>query len=137
MKPQLLVVELWGLGDLLIATPFLQAASQKYAVTLLAKPYAKDLQARLWRDVEVAPFIAPWTAFKHKYRLFSWPWREILNLRKLMKRRFEAGRYARDRLFLRLPVLGHTIQFALVERFCRILSSMVSAGVSLPEAMLL
>jgi len=106
VKPQLLVVELWGLGDLLIATPFLQAASQKYAVTLLAKPYAKDLQARLWRDVEVAPFIAPWTAFKHKYRLFSWPWREILNLRKLMKRRFEAGLSARwdprDHLLLSL-----------------------------------
>jgi ADP-heptose:LPS heptosyltransferase len=94
-KPKLLVVELWGLGDLLIATPFLQAASKKYAVTLLAKPYAKDLQARFWKDVEVAPFIAPWTAFKHKYRLFSWPWREIFGLRKLVKRRFDAGLSAR------------------------------------------
>ena len=46
-----------------------------------------------------------------------------------------AGRYARDRFFLSVPVLGVTIQFALVERFCRILSSMVSAGVSLPEAL--
>jgi type IV pilus assembly protein PilC len=45
------------------------------------------------------------------------------------------GRHARDRLFLALPVLGDTIQFALVERFCRILSSMVSAGVPLPEAL--
>ena len=49
--------------------------------------------------------------------------------------RTEAGRHARDKLFLALPVLGVTIQFALVERFCRILSSMVSAGVSLPEAL--
>ena len=40
MKPKLLVVELWGLGDLIIATPFLQAASQRYEVTLVAKPYA-------------------------------------------------------------------------------------------------
>jgi type IV pilus assembly protein PilC len=47
----------------------------------------------------------------------------------------EGGRYARDRMFLALPVLGDTIQFALVERFCRILSSMVGAGVSLPEAL--
>ena len=106
MKPKLLVVELWGLGDLVIATPFLQAASKKYAVTLLAKPYAKDLQARFWRDVEVAPFIAPWTAFKHKYRLFSWPWRDIIGLRKLMSPRFEAGLSARwdprDHLLLML-----------------------------------
>ncbi|TDO35712.1 type IV pilus assembly protein PilC [Kribbella sp. VKM Ac-2527] len=49
--------------------------------------------------------------------------------------RAQGGRYARDKLFLALPVLGSTIQFALVERFCRILSSMVGAGVQLPEAL--
>ena len=54
MKPKLLVVELWGLGDLIIATPFLQAASEKYAVTLLAKPYAEDLQLRFWPEVKKA-----------------------------------------------------------------------------------
>jgi type IV pilus assembly protein PilC len=47
----------------------------------------------------------------------------------------EGGRHARDRLVLSVPVLGTTIQFALVERFCRILASMVNAGVSLPEAL--
>jgi type IV pilus assembly protein PilC len=46
-----------------------------------------------------------------------------------------AGRYARDRLLLRVPVVGTTIQYALVERFCRVLSSMVGAGVPLPEAL--
>jgi type IV pilus assembly protein PilC len=45
------------------------------------------------------------------------------------------GRYARDRMLLALPVVGHTIRFALVERFARILSSMVSAGIALPEAL--
>jgi hypothetical protein len=53
VKPKLLVIELWGLGDLLIATPFLEAASQRYQVTLLAKPYAVDLQQRLWPEVKV------------------------------------------------------------------------------------
>jgi type IV pilus assembly protein PilC len=47
----------------------------------------------------------------------------------------ERGRYARDRLLLAVPVLGDTIQFALVERFCRVLSSMAGAGVPLPEAL--
>src|SRR5207302_1623068 len=47
----------------------------------------------------------------------------------------EPGRHARDRLLLKLPVLGDTIQFALVERFSRILASMVGAGVNLPEAL--
>ncbi|HEX5407873.1 MAG TPA: type II secretion system F family protein [Pseudonocardiaceae bacterium] len=49
--------------------------------------------------------------------------------------RVERGRYARDRLVLRVPVLGSTVRFAMVERFCRILSSMVGAGVPLPEAL--
>lgn len=49
--------------------------------------------------------------------------------------RTEQGRHAKDRLLLATPVLGSTIQYALVERFCRILGSMVSAGVPLPEAL--
>ena len=47
----------------------------------------------------------------------------------------EAGRYARDRLFLWTPVLGHTVWYTLVERFCRILATMAAAGVALPEAL--
>src|SRR5207248_1355130 len=47
----------------------------------------------------------------------------------------ERGRYAKDRLLLSVPVLGTTIQYALVERFCRIMASMVNAGVPLPEAL--
>jgi type IV pilus assembly protein PilC len=46
-----------------------------------------------------------------------------------------SGRYTRDRMLLALPVVGPTIRFALVERFARILSSMVSAGIALPEAL--
>lgn len=45
------------------------------------------------------------------------------------------GKYARDALLLKIPVLGETIQYALVERFCRVLASMVSAGVNLTEAL--
>ncbi|QSR25790.1 pilus assembly protein PilC [Nocardioides aromaticivorans] len=48
--------------------------------------------------------------------------------------RFDRGKYARDAFLLRVPVLGETIQYALVERFCRVMSSMVGAGVNLPEA---
>ena len=49
--------------------------------------------------------------------------------------RTEAGRALRDKVFLRLPVLGDLIRHVVLERFCRILSSMMSAGVPLPEAM--
>lgn len=49
--------------------------------------------------------------------------------------RTDRGIYAKDRMLLAVPVLGETIQYALVERFCRILASMVNAGVALPEAL--
>lgn len=96
MKPKLLIVELWGLGDLVIATPFLKAASEKYDVTLVAKPYALDLRARFWPEVEVIPFVAPWTAFQGKYRLWKWPWRDTARLwRRLARMRFDVGLSAR------------------------------------------
>jgi type IV pilus assembly protein PilC len=47
----------------------------------------------------------------------------------------KAGRYAWDKLVLSLPIIGGTIRFALVERFCRVLASMAAAGVALPEAL--
>jgi ADP-heptose:LPS heptosyltransferase len=102
----LLVVELWGMGDLVIATPFLQAASERYAVTLLAKPFAEDLRRRFWPKVRVRRFVAPWTAFRHKYQLWRWPWLEMFRLRNLGRERFDIGLSARwdprDHLLLAL-----------------------------------
>jgi heptosyltransferase-2 len=82
VKPKLLILQLWQLGDLMIAAPFIRAASEQYDVTLVAKPYALDLQPRFWPESRVIPFIAPWTAFKGKYRLHRWPWRALFGLRR-------------------------------------------------------
>jgi type IV pilus assembly protein PilC len=51
--------------------------------------------------------------------------------------RTDKGREARDRFILKLPVIGSVARHAIIERFCRILSSMVRAGVPLPEAMII
>src|SRR5690242_13595418 len=112
-KPKLLVLELWGLGDLVIATRFLQAASNNFEVTLLAKPYAQDLAKRFLPSIEVVTFTAPWTAFRHKYRLLRWPWRELVRLRKLSAKRFDIGLSARwdPREHLVLRFLGARRRF--------------------------
>ena len=107
LKPKLLIIELWGLGDLVIATPFLRAAAEHFEVTLLAKPFALDLQPRLWPGVNVVAFTAPWTAFKHKYQFWRWPLLEITRLRrKLAAERFDFGLSARwdprDHLLLKI-----------------------------------
>jgi heptosyltransferase-2 len=119
LKPKLLIVELWGLGDLVIATPLLRAAGERFDVTLLAKPYALDLQRRLWPGVRVMPFVAPWTAFKNKYRLWQWPWREIVRLRRqLASEHFAFGLSARwdprDHLLLTLAGVRDRIGFPRV-----------------------
>ena len=49
--------------------------------------------------------------------------------------RTEQGKLVRDTLLLRTPGISGLAQYALLERFCRILSSMVAAGVPLPEAL--
>jgi heptosyltransferase-2 len=96
VKPKLLVIELWGVGDLAIATPFLQKASEHFEVTLLAKPYALDLQAQFWPSIKVVTFNAPWTAFDHKYRLLSWPWDDMTSVWKILYReRFDVALSAR------------------------------------------
>jgi len=96
VKPKLLVLEFWGLGDLVIATPFLRAATEKFTVTLLAKPFALELQPRLWPAMEIVTINAPWTAFHGKYQLWRWPWQEMLRLRqRLAVEQFDFGVSAR------------------------------------------
>ncbi len=49
--------------------------------------------------------------------------------------RTEQGRAIRDHLLLRIPVVGDLVRTAIIERFCRTLSSMVRSGVPLPDAL--
>jgi type IV pilus assembly protein PilC len=50
-------------------------------------------------------------------------------------RRSHAGKTWIDMVVLKLPVLGDLVSTAVIERTCRILSSMLRAGVALPDAM--
>ena len=59
----------------------------------------------------------------------------LLVLGYVLAMRREGGREARDSVLLKLPVAGDVVMYAVIERFCRILGSMVRAGVPLPDAM--
>jgi ADP-heptose:LPS heptosyltransferase len=119
LKSKLLIIELWGLGDLVIATPFLRAAAEKYEVTLLAKPYAQELQTRLWPRIKIIPFNAPWTAFQGKYDVWRWPLWDMFRLRQsLAAERFDFGFSARwdprDHALLKLVGAKERIGFPRV-----------------------
>ncbi|MGW4649832.1 type II secretion system F family protein [Kitasatospora sp. NPDC004289] len=60
-----------------------------------------------------------------------------LALALLAALRTERGRALRDRALLATPVLGDVVRFLVIERFCRILTSMIKAGVPVPEALAL
>jgi type IV pilus assembly protein PilC len=53
----------------------------------------------------------------------------------MVLRRSHGGRAWLDSVILRLPVIGDLVRTAIIERVCRILSSMIRAGVALPDAM--
>ncbi|HXG69663.1 MAG TPA: glycosyltransferase family 9 protein [Gemmatimonadaceae bacterium] len=65
-----LVVEPWGLGDVVLSTVVLTALREHFPgarVTLLAKPYASELLAHSEAVDEIVEFDFPWTSFTEKY----------------------------------------------------------------------
>ncbi|MCU1432459.1 MAG: pilC [Actinotalea sp.] len=59
----------------------------------------------------------------------------VLTIAWLISLRTTAGRHLFHRVQLRTPVLGEAVRYAKIERFTRLLASMVNAGVPLPTAM--
>jgi type IV pilus assembly protein PilC len=45
------------------------------------------------------------------------------------------GKIWKERFVLKIPIISGIVEYALLERFCRILSAMVKAGVPLPEGL--
>jgi type IV pilus assembly protein PilC len=59
----------------------------------------------------------------------------VLLIGIILALRTDRGRAIRDTLLLKTPALGDLLHHVVLERFCRILSSMMEAGVPLPDAM--
>jgi type IV pilus assembly protein PilC len=59
----------------------------------------------------------------------------IVLLAGFLSFRGERGKVHRDRLALKVPVVGDVVRYGVVERFCRILAAMLRAGVPVPESM--
>jgi len=45
------------------------------------------------------------------------------------------GKKAKDKVLLKIPLIRDVVKYAVIERFCRLLGSMVQAGIPLPEGM--
>ena len=68
---RILVIEPWNIGDVVLVTPFLSALRDRFPgarISLLARPYARELLANTGLIDEVIDAELPWTAPSHKYR---------------------------------------------------------------------
>jgi ADP-heptose:LPS heptosyltransferase len=85
-RPKLLVLELWGLGDLTFSTPVLREAVKRYEVTLVGKAHAQPLLSKTFPTVRFIPYEAPWSAYRGKYRVWAWRWPILLGLLSRLRR---------------------------------------------------
>lgn len=89
----ILILELWGIGDLVIMSIVLKALQDRYPnsrITLLSKPVAEELFSNGGIISEFIKFNFPWTKHKNKYFILEWDWKRIINvIRFLRGRKFD------------------------------------------------
>ena len=78
--------------------------------------------------IALAGFMGAWGTFMAIVGLWF-----VLFIALLTRR--ERGKLVRDRVYLGFPKVGALLRTASIERFCRILSVLVRAGVPLPDAL--
>ena len=91
-KRRILITELWGLGDLTLATPFIREALKDAEVYLLGSPHSKELLHPTFPQLQFLYWDAPWTAHRGKYRVWKWDWKAHYALiRRLRNLRFDVA----------------------------------------------
>jgi ADP-heptose:LPS heptosyltransferase len=73
-REKLLIVELWGIGDLILSTPFLRRIIGRYDIVLLGKRHARATLGPTYRAIQFIEWDGPWTKFRGKYRFWRWDW---------------------------------------------------------------
>jgi len=94
-----LVVEPWGIGDVVLSTSLLRALRARFpaaTITLLAKAHAEELLAESALVDEIIVFDFPWTSFTRKFHLGRYVPTEFQKLlRSLRQREFDVSFDAR------------------------------------------
>jgi ADP-heptose:LPS heptosyltransferase len=116
----ILVLELWGIGDVVLATTVLAGLRARYPkakLVLLAQAHSEQILRHCpWPD-EVIVFKFPWTVPSGKYRLWLYPWFGLWRLFYALRReRFtlavDARLDLRNNLILWLSGAQHRVGYA-------------------------
>jgi len=79
----ILIVELWRIGDLIIMSSILKELKNNFPssrLSLLSRPEARTIFKNNDLIDELIEYDFPWTKFKGKYRIWNWDWRAIIKL---------------------------------------------------------
>ena len=105
------------MGDTTLMTSILQGLlADGWDITVLGKTQSRRLLEDNYPAVRWIEFDAPWTAFRGKYRLWCWPWGDLLRvLRRVRHERFDAAasirRDPRDHLLFWMARVPRRIGF--------------------------
>lgn len=86
----ILIIELWGIGDLIMMSSVLKPLRERYPqarISLLAKDISRELFAHSPNIYDFIIFDFPWTRFRNKYALWKWPWPGLLGTINTLRRR--------------------------------------------------
>jgi ADP-heptose:LPS heptosyltransferase len=90
---RILIVELWGIGDLVIMSSILKPLRKAFPnaeITLLSKETSSHLFKYDSTLDEMVFFDFPWTAFKNKYFFWQWDFKGITRvIKKLREKKFD------------------------------------------------
>lgn len=90
---RILIIELWGIGDLVMMSAILKPLKDRYPyseITLLSKTHGKELFGESGYIREFIEIDLPWTRFTKKYHWWSWDWKWLLaTIRRLRKQKFD------------------------------------------------
>jgi len=89
VKPRrILIIELWGIGDLVMMSPILPVIRNNYPdakITLLGKSYAAELFSGSPFIDRYVTFDFPWTKPRNKYAFWSWDWPGLLRIIRMLR----------------------------------------------------
>jgi len=125
MKRKILILELWGLGDLTFSTLLIEGALKAGdEVHLVGKSHARLLLEPTFPSLRFFSFDAGWTKFHNKYHFWKWNWRSFFALLKqLRKEHYDVAVSVRNdpRDHLLMALIGARERYGLFHRWSEML----------------
>jgi heptosyltransferase-2 len=116
----ILVVELWNIGDIVLAMPFLaqlRALFPTARITMLARPYAKTILAETGLVDEFIETELGWTELATRFNPLGYDWGELRRIRRELRSHrfdiaFKSRMHIREHLVLAMSGAKRRVAFA-------------------------